>query len=168
MTTQLNKKSLPASWAWSTIGAVTDVIMGQSPPGDTYNQDSNGIALINGPVEFGPTPFSKTLQTKFTTQPTKLCEQGDLILCVRGSTTGRMNIAGSQACIGRGVAAIRAKIDQTYISIFVHSMQQEIYEMGTGSTFHNISRDNTKSIEIPVAPLHAQHRIVAGIETQLA
>jgi type I restriction enzyme S subunit len=166
MTARLNKKSLPESWAWSTIGTVTDVIMGQSPPGDTYNQDGNGIALINGPVEFGPTPFSKTLQTKFTTQPTKLCEQGDLILCVRGSTTGRMNIAGFQACIGRGVAAIRAKADQAYINIFVHSVQQEIYEMGTGSTFPNISSDNIKSIKIPIAPLNEQHRIVAAIETQ--
>ena len=63
--------------------------MGQSPP-SSYNKDKKGIPLINGPVEFEQDPFSKTVINQYTTKPTKMCEPGDLILCVRGSTTGRM------------------------------------------------------------------------------
>ena len=95
---------LPETWILSNIGTASEVIMGQSPPGDSYNQDGFGVPLINGPVEFGPTPFSKTLKTKFTTEPKKMCKENDLILCVRGSTTGRMNISGFDGCVGRGVA----------------------------------------------------------------
>ncbi len=77
--------------------------MGQSPPGDTYNENNEGVPLINGPVEFGPDPFSETIIGKFTTAPSKMCKKGDLLICVRGATTGRTNIAGFDACIGRGV-----------------------------------------------------------------
>jgi type I restriction enzyme S subunit len=77
------------------------------PPGETYNKFGEGIPMINGPVEFSEGPFGKTVVNQYTTAPTNLCEEGDLLLCVRGSTTGRTNIAGFKACIGRGVAAIR-------------------------------------------------------------
>jgi type I restriction enzyme, S subunit len=82
----------PRNWAWTTIGAVAKVVMGQSPPGDTYNTTGDGVLLINGPVEFSAEPFGKTVVS--------------LLICVRGSTTGRTNVAGFRACIGRGVAAI--------------------------------------------------------------
>ena len=61
--------------------------MGQSPPGPSYNDKAIGTPLVNGPVEFGPTAFSYTKLSKWTTLPTKICEQGDLLICVRGSTT---------------------------------------------------------------------------------
>ena len=43
---------IPASWSWVRLGTITQVLMGQSPPGDTYNKTGEGIPLINGPVEF--------------------------------------------------------------------------------------------------------------------
>jgi type I restriction enzyme, S subunit len=95
---------VPRNWAWTTIGVVAKVVMGQSPPGDTYNTTGEGVPLINGPVEFSAGPFGKTVVNQYTTAPTNYCEQGDLLICVRGSTTGRTNVAGFRACIGRGVA----------------------------------------------------------------
>ena len=77
------------------LGEVCEVIMGQSPKGDTYNHVGNGIPLLNGPTEFGPQHPNCTL---WTTAPTKLCQAGDLIFCVRGSTTGRMNWADQPYC----------------------------------------------------------------------
>jgi type I restriction enzyme S subunit len=112
--------------------------MGQSPDGDSYNTTGVGVPLINGPVEFSKDSFGKTIRSKFTTQPTKFCKEGDLILCVRGSTTGRMNIAGFDACVGRGVAAIRAKHYQPWINHFISSKRDEIHDKGTGATFPNV------------------------------
>ncbi len=155
---------LPEGWVWANMGDICRIEMGQSPPGVSYNDGGVGVALINGPVEFGPSPFSKTVRTKFTSAPTKMCKENDLILCVRGSTTGRMNIAGSDACIGRGVAALRALSHQSYLNIYVHFVQRKIFELGTGSTFPNIGYDTICTIPFPLAPVHEQERIALEIE----
>lgn len=160
--------NLPEGWRWATIGAVSEIIMGQSPPGESYNITGAGVPLINGPVEFGPNPFSKTIRAKFTTAPTKMCKENDLILCVRGSTTGRMNIAGFDACIGRGVAAIRGFIDQWYLNYYIHFNEKKFLDMGTGSTFPNISSNQVAEYLIPLPPLAEQRRIVAEVERRLS
>ena len=51
---------LPNAWVYSKVENVAEIIMGQSPPGESYNQEGVGIPLINGPVEFGSTSFSRT------------------------------------------------------------------------------------------------------------
>lgn len=138
--------------------------MGQSPNGESYNTTGEGVPLINGPVEFSEDSFGKTIRSKFTTQPTKFCEEGDLILCVRGSTTGRMNIAGFDACIGRGVAAIRAKQYQPWVNHFINMKREEIYGKGTGATFPNVSGVMLAAFEIAMPPLLEQHRIAALLD----
>ncbi len=133
-------------WPTKRLGEVCEIIMGQSPDGESYNTTGEGVPLINGPVEFSAESFGKTVRTKFTTQPTKFCKEGDLILCVRGSTTGRMNIAGFDACVGRGVAAIRGKQYQPWINHFVSSKRDEIHGKGTGATFPNVSGDSLANL----------------------
>ena len=151
-------------WEEKKLSEVCTLIMGQSPAGETYNIAGDGVPLINGPVEFGKEPFSKTIKSKFTTDPTKYCKEGDLILCVRGSTTGRINIAGFDACIGRGVAAIRYSKNQPWLNYFILSSRQRIYEMGTGATFPNVSGEILKNLLIPIPPLQAQKEIVLKLE----
>ena len=114
--------------------------------------------------EFSPGAFGKTVRTKFTTAPNKVCKENDLILCVRGSTTGKMNIAGFDACIGRGVAAIRAKEYQPWINYFIRSMRDEIYGLGTGSTFPNITTSSLADLKVLMPPLPEQRRIVGILD----
>jgi len=147
-------------WPVKKLSEVAEIQMGQSPKGTSYNTYGEGVPLINGPVEFGETPFSHTRKTKFTTEPTKFCKAGDLILCVRASA-GRMNIAGYDSCIGRGVAAIRSKEHQEWINFFIYSNRENIYRLGSGSTFPNVSRATLSKIEIPIPPKNEQKRIVA-------
>src|SRR5271166_2273913 len=151
-------------WEEKQLAEVASITMGQSPDGDTYNTRGDGVPLINGPVEFGSGPFHETVRSKFTLKPTKLCKKGDLILCVRGSTTGRMNIAGFDACIGRGVAAIRAKQHQPWINYFIRLKQQEIYDLGTGATFPNVASDMLATMKIPMPPVPEQKSIVAILD----
>ena len=138
--------------------------MGQSPKGSSYNDVGNGVPLINGPVEFGPEAFSRTLNTKFTTSPTKMCKTGDLILCVRGSTTGRMNIAGFDSCIGRGVASIRSEKHQDWVNQYINLNRYYIYSLGTGATFPNVSGVILNNLRIPLPPLTEQIIIVEKLD----
>ncbi len=151
-------------WPTQRLGDVCEIIMGQSPDGESYNTTGEGVPLINGPVEFSAESFGKTVRTKFTTQPTKFCKEGDLILCVRGSTTGRMNIAGFDACVGRGVAAIRAKHYQPWVNYFISLKRDEIHGKGTGATFPNVSGDSLANLKFIVPPLSEQHRIVGILD----
>ena len=153
-----------SGWEVRPLGEECEITMGTSPPGDTYNTTGNGTPLINGPVEFGPGAFGLTVKTKFTTAPNKMCRKGDLILCVRGSTTGKTNIADFDACVGRGVAAVRAKQFQPWVNYFIHWKTSAIFALGTGSTFPNITAPALAAIPIPVPPLPEQRRIVAILD----
>ena len=35
--------TLPESWRWVRLGEVCEIIMGQSPPGYTYNKEGKGL-----------------------------------------------------------------------------------------------------------------------------
>jgi restriction endonuclease S subunit len=155
-------------WPVVELGDIAEIIMGQSPPGETYNREGRGVPLINGPVEFGPEAFSRTVVNQYTTAPSKMCREGDLILCVRGSTTGRMNIAGYAGCLGRGVAAIRCSESQAWINFVVNGLRDRIYALGVGSTFPNITGRDLAELPIPMPPLETQRAIVAEIEAEQA
>ena len=155
-------------WPTVKLGEACEIAMGQSPPGDTYNTDGQGIPLINGPVEFGPEPFSKTIVNQYTTAPTKICLKDDLILCVRGATTGRMNIAGYSGCLGRGVAAIRCGASQLWVNYVINSLRDRIYQLGIGSTFPNLTSKDLATLQIPMPALEIQQFIVAELETERA
>lgn len=157
-----NKPS--ANWEIKKLHEVAIIQMGQSPPGETYNTSGAGVPLINGPDEFGgKDPLSKTQAVKFTTEPSKMCEAGDIILCVRGSTTGRMNIAGYKSCIGRGVALIRGINDHAWVTQFISFSKAAIFKLGTGATFPNVSSAQLKEIKIPFPSPDERHALVQKI-----
>lgn len=138
---------IPSGWSSAIISEIANVVMGQSPDGDTYNDSGVGTALINGPVEFD-TYHPKRI--KWTTQPTKTSEVGDLIICVRGSTTGKYVKSDGIYCLGRGVCAIRAQeqswqpfVDQTYKFSLT-----ALLPLATGSTFPNWSGPTLKNHRI--------------------
>ena len=158
-------QELPTELRSLPLGEIAQITMGNSPPGESYNDIGNGIPLINGPVEFSEGAFGLTIKSKYTTSPTKLCKTGDFLICVRGSTTGRTNIAAFDACIGRGVAAIRAREDQRYLNHFLRTLRQKIFDSGHGSTFPSISQEQLSDLIVPLPSLSEQKRI-AGILDQ--
>lgn len=123
--------------------------MGYSPKGDTYNNDGEGVPLLNGPTEFGPHSPHVTL---FTTAPSRFSGRGDILFCVRGSTTGRMNWADKRYAVGRGIAAIRAKtnVEDTYfIYCCIREFMQRLLSLTSGSVFPNLSTGDINGFEIP-------------------
>jgi len=120
-----------------SLADIAEVVMGQSPAGTSYNRDGDGAALINGPTEFTrryPVP------KQWTTAPGRFCKAGDELICVRGSSTGRMNTADQVYCIGRGVAAVRAKPsnDQNYVRFALSAVVTDLLKLQSGSTFPSI------------------------------
>ncbi len=132
----VDMENLPEGWRVGLLSDIATIVMGQSPQGESYNVGAEGSPLINGPVEFGE---YFTLKTKWTTEPKKYCQKGDLIFCVRGSTVGKHVIADDKYAIGRGVCAISSKY-QLHLIQLIKTNLTEILKDVTGSTFPNIDR----------------------------
>ena len=147
--TAKSNKALPAGWKIAPFSEVATIIMGQSPEGDYCNNEEIGEPLLNGPTEFG---FYSPTPVQWTTNGKKYCDRGDLLFCVRGSTTGRMNWANQSYVIGRGLAAIRHKKDvrlNWFVKAMVDYSLQEILAAATGSTFPNVGKDLLNSFLSP-------------------
>ena len=148
--------------AHDVLGAVAEIVMGQSPPGETCNEAGHGLPLLNGPTEFGshhPTPV------QFTTNPRKLARLGDILFCVRGSTTGRMNWADREYAIGRGLAAIRHNRGQDFqhfLRGLIDFKLPELLVQATGSTFPNISFDQLVKLPCEL-PNENDQRVIASV-----
>ncbi len=125
------------------------VVMGMSPSGETYNEKGEGLPLLNGPTEFTNTcPIPKL----YTIDSKRECKEGDLIFCVRGSTTGKMNWSDQIYSIGRGVCAIRGNnlIDTKYIRYCIEHNLQGLLSVAGGGTFPNLKKDDIGNFEIPI------------------
>jgi len=130
------------------LSDVAEIIMGQSPPGEMVNTEGVGLPLLNGPTEFTsyhPHPV------QFTTDARKQAKAGDILFCVRGSTTGRMNWADQDYAIGRGIAAIQPSLPGTAAAVrgIIEVALPALLPAATGSTFPNLSRDQLVGITVP-------------------
>lgn len=153
---------LSHGWIRTQLSEIAEVILGQSPPSSTYNEDGRGLPFYQGKLEFGelyPTP------RKWCMAPKKIAEKGDVLISVR-APVGPTNVCPEKSCIGRGLAAIRGlgEIGTFFILYVLRAFENEIARKGTGTTFSAIGGDKLKALEIPVPPLNEQERIVAKLE----
>jgi type I restriction enzyme, S subunit len=146
-------------WPILKVGECAEIQMGQSPPGETYNSEGIGLPFFQGKAEFGE-EYPTTI--KWCSEPSRIAEAGDILLSVR-APVGPTNFALEQCCIGRGLAAIRAKsnaCNQRYLRYYFKRFETDIAARGVGSTFSAINRTDIERLELPVPPLAEQHRIV--------
>jgi len=145
------------------LGTVAEVIAGQSPPGESYNDAGTGVPFYQGKTEFGRVFIGEP--KKWTTDPQRFAEAGDILMSVR-APVGPVNIAMQRICIGRGLAAIRP-VDERLLSSFafhvLRNMESEITG-DAGAAFASINRSDIETIQIPLPPLKVQKAIVTEIE----
>ncbi len=121
---------IPEGWEVGVLEDHCEIIMGQSPKGESYNVLGIGTPLVNGPVEFGE---YFTERMKWTTEPTKYSKNNDLVVCVRGSTTGRYVKSDGIYCLGRGVCALRGKSSQAFVDQLFKNSLPDFLRYTTGN-----------------------------------
>lgn len=128
------------------LSDVADITMGQSPKGDTYNEEGIGTVFFQGRGEFG---FRFPTRHLFTTDPKRTAQPNDILMSVR-APVGDFNVAYEPCCIGRGLGAIRSKDNhQSFILYTVSSLRKKLDMFnGEGTVFGSINRDTLKSIPI--------------------
>lgn len=154
--------NLPEGWSDARLDQVADVILGQSPPGSSYNSEGVGVPFFQGKAEFGAL---RPAIRKWTTDPKKLATTDDVLLSVR-APVGPTNLAPCNCSVGRGLAAIHplGDIDPRYTLWGLRATADVLAGQATGTTFGAVSGSQVRSHRLPIAPLGEQRRIVAGIE----
>ena len=134
---------------------------------DDYNTDAVGVGYLTGPSDFGD---RYATVTKWTTKPKVMSQKGDILIAVKGSGLGKVNLLDAdRATIGRQLMAIRVTdAVPGYIYSQLFGMYDRIQSLGAGAAIPGITRGDVLKLEIPLPSLETQQAIVKEIETERA
>ena len=138
------------SWHSGLLSDIATITMGQSPKGDTYNENGTGTVFFQGRAEFG---FRFPTRRLYTTDPKRMAQDNDVLMSVR-APVGDLNVAFEDCCIGRGLGAIHSKDNhQSFVFYTMLALrdQLDIFN-GEGTVFGSINRDALNSMPIRIPP----------------
>lgn len=141
---------IPEGWRASKLSDEFDVTMGQSPPGHTYNEAGDGVPFFQGRRDFGVRYPSNRV---YCTEPKRMAKAEDTLLSVR-APVGDTNLARTDCCIGRGIAALRHKSgcsSFTYYSVIQLGQALSSYD-SEGTVFGSINQKNLNSLLVIAPP----------------
>ena len=140
------KREIPKDWDSGELKDIANITMGQSPPGESYNEEGNGMIFYQGCTDFGNR--FPTIR-KFTTEPTRFAKVGDILLSVR-APVGTLNIAKEDCCIGRGLASLNSKDNCIGYLFGVMVNLKQIFDRRNvnGTTFGSITKDDLFSLKV--------------------
>ncbi|MGK5446391.1 restriction endonuclease subunit S [Streptomyces radiopugnans] len=142
------------------ISDIANVTMGQSPPGETYNEQEVGLPFYQGARDFG---FLFPGRRVWCTAVTRLAKVNDVLVSVR-APVGQVNVAAEVCGIGRGLAAIRS---DKYPHVLLQALSADVsiwspYQ-AEGTVFGSINKKQLAGLEIswPMA------ESIDGLESRL-
>ena len=94
----------------------------------------------------------------------RFAPRGALLFCLRGSTTGRLNICHGDVSIGRGVAALVPRVDPEFFTYGMMVLRSVIRDSFRGSTFPSVTSQMLGDYRFPIPPEDEQRAICAAIE----
>ncbi len=139
-------REIPEGWRDTQLSEIADITMGQSPAGDSYNENGEGMVFFQGSTDFGRV---SPLVRMYTTKPGRIAKYGDMLLSVR-APVGTNNISDRKCCIGRGLAAISGKNNTNeFIYQTVNGLKAYFDIMNnTGTTFGALTKDTLHNIKV--------------------
>ena len=149
---------IPKHCEMKRLKYVADLNMGQSPPSEEYNSDQIGTPFLQGNAEFGmhhPTPKIYCPTAKKHASP------GDILVSVR-APVGALNIADQEYGIGRGLCAIRPRMNQLerhYAKYLLEVVRTELHVVATGSTYDAVTVDEVSNLTCVVPSFSEQIQI---------
>ena len=158
----MEEKKVPAlrfrgfdnAWEQRRLGEVATITMGQSPDGATYSDSPSKYILVQGNADLKD---GWVFPRVWTTQKTKVCDKGDLIMSVR-APAGAMGKTAYNAVIGRGVAAIKGN-EFIYQRLVKMDLCDYWKKLAAGSTFESINSDIIFNAEIAMPSGKEQKKI---------
>ena len=155
-------------WVEGSLCDIADITMGQSPSGSSYNENGIGTIFFQGRAEFG---FRFPSIRLYTTEPKRMACANDTLMSVR-APVGDLNVAHTDCCIGRGLAAIHSKNNQqSFVLYTMYSLKKQLDIFnGEGTVFGSINRNSLNEMPILIPSNEAIEefeRIVAPMDAKI-
>lgn len=155
-------------WIEGSLRDIADITMGQSPSGSSYNEDGIGAIFFQGRAEFS---FRFPTIHLYTTEPKRMACANDILMSVR-APVGDLNIAHTDCCIGRGLAAIHSKTNhQSFVLYTMFSLRKQLDVFnGEGTVFGSINRSSLNDMPILIPSdetIEEFERIVAPMDAAI-
>lgn len=161
------EKEIPLGWEVGELSKIATIIMGQSPEGETYNKDGNGLIFYQGRTDFG---YRFPDITTFTTHPKKKALKNDILISVR-APVGDLNIAIEDCAIGRGVGALRSKLKcNSHLFYLLQKLKSQFdISDGEGTIFGSINKDDFHNMQVVFSQKEIKQfeKIVSPIDEQI-
>jgi len=140
---------IPQGWELRKLKDVCNLVMGQSPKSEFYNDTGDGLPFHQGVTNFGGRfPTDKL----YCTSDGRLAYAGDVLFSVR-APVGRMNFANKKIILGRGLSAIRHKQNhQAFLWEQLGNKFTEVDMIGNGAIFASVTKDDVQNIELVCPP----------------
>jgi type I restriction enzyme S subunit len=144
---------IPSGWGVGCLNDCCEITMGQSPPGDTYNEDGEGLPFYQGKTDFG---FRYPGRRVYCLSPTMQASIGATLISVR-APVGSANIAREVCSIGRGIAALKSRQSADSFIYYLIGTLQGIFESynSEGTVFGAINGKDLASIQLVVPSTEA-------------
>ena len=155
---------IPSEWKVSTLGDENEIVMGQSPPGHTYNEEGIGLPFYQGRSDFG---FRHPGERVYCSEPSRLAEAGSTLMSVR-APVGSINMANKTCCVGRGVASIRSAQGNHAYTYYSMDSIQDLFDPynSEGTVFGAINKKDLSAIQV-VQPSAGPERIFEQFASQV-
>lgn len=143
------KNGVPEGWARQPLICCAEIVMGQSPKSQFYNENGDGFPFHQGVTDYG---FRFVTHRTYTTSITKRAEAGDILVSVR-APVGRINITPDPIVLGRGVAAVRSRTGHQ--SFLFYALKSHFYAedmIGTGAIFAATNKKELENQTILIPP----------------
>ena len=144
-----------------------ELISGQHIMKHDYNFSRKGVPYLTGPADF---TSKHPAITKWTSKPKAVAFKGDVLITVKGSGVGKVNILSEQkAAISRQLMALRSSgFEPDYIYWYMKHKFDLISKLSTGTAIPGIGRESILTFNFPVTDEAHQRSIVLEIESRFS
>lgn len=147
-------------WRTVELKSIANVIMGQSPKSEFYNDNFEGMPFLQGNKTFGDKYPSFEL---YTTSIKKVAEKNSVLMSVR-APVGDLNIAHEDICIGRGVCGLQMKKgDNEFLYYLLKANISHLINKESGTVFGSINKNDIETFEITLPESHENQMKILSI-----
>lgn len=166
------KNNIPQGWTIAKLGDICFTTSGGTPSRKVSNYYGGNIPWVkSGELDKGLIldTEEKITEEAIKNSSAKVFPKGTLLIALYGATVGKLAFLGIEATTNQAVCGIYKSeaIESKLLYYFLQLEKSNLVGQSIGGAQPNISQGIIKDLNIPLAPLPEQHRILAKLEQLL-